>query len=71
MIIRTAGEPDLGRAEILHELAWAAYDASIEEVADGASLAEVETAARRVDTSAVNLADTCQAAGLTPVAQPA
>jgi hypothetical protein len=69
MIILTAGEPDLGRAELLHDLAGAAYDASIEEVADGASLAEVETAARRVDMSAVNLVDTCLAAGLTPVLQ--
>lgn len=72
MIIRTAGEPDLGRAETMHELAWAAHDAAHAEVLR--LMEELDAAERRliantqlVDTSAVNLADTCQAAGLTPV----
>jgi hypothetical protein len=72
MIICTAGEPDLGRAELLHDLAWAAHDAASAEVLR--LMEELDAAERRqsrsielVDASAQNFADTCQAAGLTPV----
>jgi hypothetical protein len=76
MIILTAGEPDLGRAETMHELACAAYDAARAEVLRlieelDATYQRLSANTQLVDTSAVNLADTCQAAGLTPVLEPA